>query len=67
MCPFVPVTSCRRRDTTKCCVSDTKFTLGRFPSLNNAAASLRRRVAEATHRLGYHRPGRKNVASPHVA
>jgi hypothetical protein len=44
------VTALLLRETTKCCMSDTKFTLGRFPWSNNAAASLRRRVTE-NHRL----------------
>jgi hypothetical protein len=44
------VTALLWRETTKCRMSDTKFTLGRFPWSNNAAASLRRRVTE-NHRL----------------
>jgi len=40
------VTALLGRETIKCCMSDTKFTLGRFPWSNNAAASLRRRVTE---------------------
>jgi len=44
------VTALLWRKTTKCCMSDTKFTLGRFPWSNNAAASLRRQVTE-NHRL----------------
>ena len=44
------VTALLWRETTKCCMSDTKFTLGRYPWSNNAAASLRRRVTE-NHRL----------------
>ena len=48
------VTALLWRVTTKCCVSDTKFTLGRFPWSNNAAASLRRRVTE-NHRLRHTR------------
>ena len=44
------VTALLWRKTTKCCMSDTKFTLGRFPWSNNAAASLRRRVTD-NHRL----------------
>jgi hypothetical protein len=45
------VTSLIWREKTKCCMSDTKFTLGSFPCSNNAAASLSRRVTE-NHRLG---------------
>jgi hypothetical protein len=40
------VTDLLWRKTTKCCMSDTKFTLGRYPWSNNAAASLGRRVTE---------------------